>query len=302
MILRNYGKSILSQRKQVATLLVAIGLITSRSFPTRCSADEGLIVESTILKTIESTSVPAEVAGAISSLAIKEGSEVKAGAEIGRIKDLGIRLQAERAKMGVELAKKKNANTIDFRISERNVALARNEHTRAMTSNARVSGTYPISEMDRLTFLLERSVLETERANYQQDVTRSELAIVEVEYKQSVELWQRHRIVAPCDGMVISVEKRVGEWVEPGGVVLKIVQTNRLKIEGLVSAKQASSLKIGRTASVEPEGENGKKSEAKLVFISPEVNPIDSKVKIHLEVDNSEQEWRPGLRPKVVFK
>ncbi|MFM7926905.1 MAG: hypothetical protein ACKO9Q_04260, partial [Pirellula sp.] len=38
---------------------------------------------------------------------------------------------------------------------------------------------------------------------------------------------------------------------------------------------------------------------AKLVFISPEVNPINAQVRVHLDVDNRDGKLRPGLRPKV---
>jgi multidrug efflux pump subunit AcrA (membrane-fusion protein) len=38
---------------------------------------------------------------------------------------------------------------------------------------------------------------------------------------------------------------------------------------------------------------------AKLVFISPEVNPINSKVRVYLDVDNRDGRFRPGLVPKV---
>lgn len=297
----HFKTTIFLQRKNSMRMLLFFTWLAWPFSTIVVGADKSIVVESAILKTIESTAVSAEVAGVIANLTIKEGSEIRSGDEVGRIKDAGIQLQTERAKKAFDLANKKNVTTIDFRISEKNVALARNEHTRALNANKKVSGTYPVSEVDHLLFVLERSILESERATYQKGITDTELAIAEIEYRQSVELWKRHIITAPCDGMVVSVEKRKGEWVEPGSVVLKIVQTSRLRIEGLVSAKQASTLKVGQLASVEPVGENGSKSEAKLVFVSPEVNPIDSQVKIFLEVDNASQKWRPGFRPKVVF-
>jgi multidrug efflux pump subunit AcrA (membrane-fusion protein) len=43
------------------------------------------------------------------------------------------------------------------------------------------------------------------------------------------------------------------------------------------------------------------KATAKLVFISPEVNPINSQVRVFLDIDNSDGKLRPGLRPRVWF-
>jgi multidrug efflux pump subunit AcrA (membrane-fusion protein) len=40
-------------------------------------------------------------------------------------------------------------------------------------------------------------------------------------------------------------------------------------------------------------------SEAKVVFVSPEINPLNSQVRVFLEVDNRAGKLRPGMIPVV---
>ena len=83
-------------------------------------------------------------------------------------------------------------------------------------------------------------------------------------------------------------------------MVLRLVEIDRLRIEGFMQAEQADSGLLNTEAQVELQL-SGKtiQTTAKLVFISPEVNPINSQVRVHLDVDNRDGKLRPGLRPKV---
>ncbi len=262
-----------------------------------------LSIDGAILKTIETTSTAAQVSGVIETLGIKEGSRVKVGQELGRIRDKGIQLQSERAKAAVQVAKKKQANDIDRRLAAKNRSVAENEYQRAVEANLQVKDVYPINEIDRLRLLFDRTTLETERAAHLQDMASLELSIAEIEYRQSLELLERHRITAPCDGVIVAVEKRVGEWVEPGSVLVKIVQIDRLRIEGFINAEDAVADLVGSKAHVEVQsGASLLETQAEFVFISPDANPLNSQVRVFLEVDNRDGRLRPGMRPKTNFK
>lgn len=272
-------------------------------FVEEISSAQELLVDGAILKTIESTSVSAEVTGLLSVLNAKEGTKVKEGQEIGRVRDSVVRLQIEKAKVSYEVAKKKQNSEIDKLLASKNRAVAENEYQRAIVANKEVKDVYPVNELDRLKLLFDRSVLETQRAVHQQEMAAYDVSLAEIEYKQSIELLQRHRIVAPCDGVVVSMDKRVGEWLEPGTVLLKVVRTDKLRIEGFLQAVDAAPELLGATASVILEGTNPPiETTAELVFISPDANPLNTQVRVFLEIDNAKGLLRPGLRPKTVIK
>ena len=264
--------------------------------------EKGLYVEGAILKTIESTSVAAQVSGMVQVLNVKEGAKVKLNQEIGRVRDTAVRLQMEKSKLSITIAEKKQNSDIDRRMAEKNRAVAENEYQRAVEANQQIKDVYPINEVDRLRLLFDRAGLETERAVHQQAMAALDVAMAEMEYKQSLELSQRHRIVAPCDGVIVALEKRIGEWVEPGTVVVKVVQIDKLRIEGFINALDALPELVGTTARVLIEGTVPLiETSAKLVFISPEANPLNSQVRVFLEVDNSNGKLRPGIRPTTII-
>ena len=65
----------------------------------------------------------------------------------------------------------------------------------------------------------------------------------------------------------------------------------------------AASELLGATASVILEETNPPiETTAELVFISPDANPLNTQVRVFLEIDNAKGLLRPGLRPKTVIK
>jgi multidrug efflux pump subunit AcrA (membrane-fusion protein) len=259
-----------------------------------------LAIDGAILKTIETTSVSAQATGMISLLDIKEGAKVQTGQVLGKIRDAGISLQSERAKVAIEVAKKKQGNDIDKRLALKNRAVAENEYKRAVDANSQVRDVYPANELDRLRLLFDRATLESERTTYIQEMAGLDVSIAEIEYRQSLELLERYCITAPCEGVVVAVEKRAGEWVEPGSILLKIVQMDKLRIEGFINSDDASAdlLECKATVQVQSGGKLVEK-QATVSFISPDANPLNAQVRVFLEVDNRDGRLRPGQRPKT---
>jgi len=66
-----------------------------------------------------------------------------------------------------------------------------------------------------------------------------------------VDMVSKHTIGSPVSGMVVAIEKRTGEWVEPGAVAVRIVEIDRLRIEGFLKAEQADNALLNREAQVE---------------------------------------------------
>ncbi len=261
-----------------------------------------LTLDGAILKTIKTTALAAQVSGVVKDLAVKEGTRVIAGEEIGKVNDLAIRIQAEKAKTSLEIAKRKQVSDIDKRLAEKHQAVAKNEYERALAANAKVVDVYPKNEVDRLKLVYDRTTLELERAIHQQELLNFDVSLADLEVKQSQELLDRHRILSPTSGIIVSLERKPGEWVDPGDPIVNIVEIDPLRIEGFLTADNAPSDLVGAKAQVEVEV-SGKviQREAELVFISPEVNPLNSQVRVYLEVKNTDGRLRPGLRPKVVF-
>ncbi len=256
-----------------------------------------VVVENAILKTIETTAIAAQVAGVIENFEAKEGMAITAGQLLGKVRDEAVRIELESLKTAVEVAKKKQQNDIDKRLAIKSSAVADNEYQRAVKANLQVRDTYPINEIDRLKLLADRAKLEIERAEHMQDMAGLEVKQAESEYRKAYEVFNRHKIQSPVTGVIVGVEKHIGEWVEPGVNLLRIVRLDRLRIEGFVNAELSGMELDGRSARVIMDLA-GKPHEAtaKVVFVSPDVNSVNNQVRVYLELDNSQGLYRPGLR------
>ena len=285
------------------TLLLAafsIQLLAVRSPLLAGDPASSIVVTNAVLKTIESTTVASQVSGIISSFTAKEGMTVKEGQLLGKVHDEALRLELARLKTATEIAKKKHASDIDKRLAIKSQAVAENEYQRATQANARVRDTYPLNEIDRLKLIADRAKLEVERAIYMTEMAALDIAQTEHEYRKSYEIYTRHQITSPVAGVITSVEKKVGEWVEPGADLLRIVRLDRLRIEGFITAEQTVANLVGRDAQVTVViGERSHETTGKVVFVSPDVNSINSLVRVFLEIENTQNQLRPGLQVKA---
>lgn len=300
------SSSLPSKPRSLAVLLVSyLGCqllccpCTAQSIPKPGQANS-IIVDGAILKTVEVTSVAAQVQGLLSKVSVREGDRVKVQSPLAAIQSTATELQLQRSKVALDVAQKNFENTIDIELARKTFAVAQNEYLRAIEANKRVEDVYPAIEINRLELVRDRANLEIDRSRYAKEISQLELAKIQIEHRQLEDLLDKHNLRAPVSGMVVALEKRVGEWVEPGTVVLRLVEIDRLRIEGFMQAEQADSKWLNTEAQVELQL-SGKtiQTTAKLVFISPEVNPINSQVRVHLDVDNRDGKLRPGLRPKV---
>jgi len=110
--------------------------------------------------------------------------------------------------------------------------------------------------------------------------------------------------VAPFAGMVVQIKKQRGEWANPGDSVLRLVRLDRLRVEAFAAASQVSAKLEGRRVvlSVDVPGKGPARFEGAIVFVSPEVNPVNGQVRIWAEVENSGLELRPGQRATMTIE
>jgi multidrug resistance efflux pump len=259
-------------------------------------------VENALLKTIESTKLAAEVAGKIEKLDVVEGTTVKTDQTLGKIRDKAVKLQMERARIALEIAKRKQRSDIDLRLANKRAEVAKSELDRAITANAKIANTYQAKEMERLQLISASANIEIERAEHDRSLMGLDVLTAENEFRQAEHLFERHQIRSPAIGVVVAVKKRVGEWVEPGTELMEIVRIDRLRIEGFINAVAANEPLMGLDANVIVlKGSEERKLPGRVVFISPDANPVNGQVRIFLEVDNSAGEFRPGMRVKAAI-
>ena len=129
----------------------------------------------------------------------------------------------------------------------------------------------------------------------EQQVAQANLELANSELAEAKLQLERRRMKAPFSATVVAVSRQTGEWVEPGSVVLRLIQLDRLRVEGFVSADQATAIEPGQRVQIVFPNNVGKPVSGEITFVSPEVEPVNQQVRLWAEFDNPEKRIRPGL-------
>lgn len=170
----------------------------------------------------------AEVAAVVLQVAKDNGEAVRAGDLLVRLDDTAIRDSLTSAEEAVR------ASQQAFDQSERQVQRLKTLQAQGMTS----------------TQALEDA--EVRRNNAQSDLVAAKARVVSA--RQQL---QRTLVRAPFDGVVSERKASVGDTVQIGRELLKVVDPASLRFEGLVSADRMGELKVGQPAQFRVNGVAG---------------------------------------------
>jgi macrolide-specific efflux system membrane fusion protein len=267
------------------------------------SAAEPLIVESALLRLTQQVDVPARAQGVISEIHVAEGDSVGQGTLLAQMDDTEVRLLGGRAAIELQLNKEKVNNDVAIRSAQRALVFNKSEFERLERVRRDTPGSISASELEERRFRAEQAELDLEKAQHErrQDELSADLKAKELELSQyNIEV---RKILAPINGVVVEVLRQPGEWVEPGEKVLRIVRMDRLRVEGMVHARNLPPDLRGApvTIAMELPGKGETTFAGKVVFVSPEISPVNGQVRVWAEVENKDGLLKPGLRPRMTI-
>lgn len=256
-----------------------------------------LEIPSVVVKVSEEVAVPARDAGVLAKISAKEGQLVEVGDVVASLLDTDIRLAVERARLEAESASRKSKNEVDLLYARKSTEVARAELKRSQDTNDKYPRTVSQSELDRQRLLVEQGELQTKKAEHEHDVAGLERDIRDNDYQIAKEQLDRRTIAAPLRGMVVEVLRRRGEWVQPGDSIVRIVRLDRLKAEGFLPIKIAGLDLVDRKVKLiaTAPGERAVEATGQIVFISPEIDPLNAQVRFWAEIENADLKLRPGM-------
>jgi multidrug resistance efflux pump len=148
---------------------------------------------------------------------------------------------------------------------------------------------------------IEKSKVELRIAGLQAKVSEAELAA-------ATEKVERRRIKSPLDGQVQKLNRHVGEWVQAGEPVLRVVQVNRLRTEGFLNISEFAPEEIsGRPVTVQVVFARGRTEtfNGKIVFVDPMVE-AGGQYLVRAVIQNREEngQWllRPGMNAEMTIQ
>jgi macrolide-specific efflux system membrane fusion protein len=266
-------------------------------------AAEEIEVSSVLIKLIEQVDVPAREAGVLEAVSVREGQMVEAGARVAQIDDAAAKFARRKAQFELLGARKLAESDVKVRFARKSAEVAQAELRRALESEKRLAESVTDSELDQLRLLVERATLEIEQAQLDQDLAQTAGELKENDVQLAEHSVVQRQVSAPLAGFVAEIHRQQGEWVQPGETILRILRLDRLRAEGLVDARDVRGDLNGRPVTLTVEqGQGPAEFAGKIVFVSPEIDPVSGQVRVWAEIENPDLQLRPGLHGSMVIE
>jgi multidrug efflux pump subunit AcrA (membrane-fusion protein) len=279
--------------KRFPTALRMLLALAATVPPAAGRAEEGEpVLLRCLVSLVEEAKVPAREAGVLVELDIREGDVVKRGEQIARIDDNQPQFQKKKAKAEHDQAVAKSESDVDVRYSVAAELVAEAEVAKALEANKKVPGSVTSVELDRLRLNERKGELQIEQAQLERKLSALDAHAKEVEVQVADNLIERRRIASPLDGMVVQVFPHLGEWMQPGDPLARVVRTDKLRVEGYVdSARHEPEQVRDRPVTVEVKLSDDRREQftGRIVFVSPLVEP-GGDYRVWAEVENRQPE------------
>lgn len=279
----------------------------SASGPARGSSNVAVINDA-LVTLIEDPEVSAQEPGLLVEVAVREGAMVKAGDVLARIDDSQAQSAKEIADFEQQAATEKANNDVEVRYAVAATEVANAEYEKALQSERRVRSSIGEAELNRLKLTAKRSELQIEQAEVQRVIDGLTAKTKGAEAKAAERNIERRLIKAPIDGIVVSVNAQVGEWVQPGDIVIHVIRVDKLRVEGYANVAQYSAAELrGKPVRVQVKVDENREPvvfEGVVTFVDPRVQ-LGGDYRVFAEVANRQEngEWllRSGLNATMAI-
>ena len=297
----------------LATLLISIGtqrLVAQTNIPPAAStqlatpADQNAIrLAGAIVKAPPSIKVPGLQAGLLTGVQIHEGLRVTQGQFLAQVDPTELQLDLEQSKLDHQLAQMNANNDTDKQYYEKSLVVAAAEVNRSIAANSRVNNSVPVAKLEKQRLEQERSTLQLQQANRQLEIAQFRTRLTLSQIKSAEAKLAKTKIVSPVNGLVVSVAKQAGEWLEQSEIVCEIVSTDRLRVEGFATVAQAAQIKTGMAAAVEFNQPwiKSKRIDGTVTFVAPTANPLNLQVPVWVEIDNRDHQIIAGVNGDLII-
>jgi multidrug efflux pump subunit AcrA (membrane-fusion protein) len=241
--------------------------------------------------------IAASMPGEVSVVDVTEGQQVNEGDRLVQLDDAVARAEWIASQRALDAAELQASNDVDARFAKRSLDVKSREFEQSEAANQSFQGTVSDTEIDRLRLVVDQSRLAIEQAEHERKV-----AVAQAEEKAAIAgaaavKVQKHSVLAPRESQVAELLVQVGQRVDAGEPMVRLIDVSSLRIECLVDAAQAKLTKAGEPVAFEFDG--AQTCHGQIDFVSPEINPVTGQVRILATVANKDGQLRPGTQGKL---
>lgn len=251
-----------------------------------------------LVKVADQIKLPAEEPGVLIHVSVKEGSQVKAGQQIGKIDDREIQLQMKAADYAFRGAVKRYNDDVDIRYSDAGAAVAKADYEIMQAAINLVEKSITQVDLRRAKLEWDKMVLAAEKARKEQELAKLEAYGKQAELDAAKLAIERRVIVAPFDGVIEEMSRKQDEWVNPGDTILRLFRMDTMQVEGAVDQKLYDPHELqGCKVTVEVQMARGRKEtvEGRITKVSSIIR-YDGVFNVRAEVPNRQEHGSWMLR------
>jgi len=248
---------------------------------------------------IQDVEVPAEQAGRLVRVDVREDDIVEASDLLAQIDDRQAQLQKTAAELERNAAQTRADDDIEVRFSRKSFELADAELKQDLEINRNSRGAIPHAEIRRKELARHRAELQIDRSNLDLRVAQMTADVQQAAVLAAEDNFLRRQITAPFKGVVIDVLKQEGEWVDIGEPVIRVVRMDRLRVDGFFKGESFNPADLDNrdvTVTVQLARGQVENFAGKVTFISPLVR-AGNNYRIRAEVENRQERGHWMLRP-----
>ncbi len=250
--------------KYILTLLLVVTAISMISCSDKNTGPKG----SGMIEATESI-ISAQATGRLEQLHFDEGYPIVIGDTIGLIDTTTVTLQLRQARAAREaLAAKISATKIQIQQAAGNDSLAQKEFDRI--SRLIKVGSANQQQFDQAKNARDQASLAYQAAKVALQAAQADLARTDADIALFEEQYAHCIPLSPLNGTVVIKYSEEGELLAPGKPIIKIAQLDTVWVKIYVPPRDLTQIKLGGSASVDPEDGRTKPLSGIVTWISDE--------------------------------
>jgi multidrug efflux pump subunit AcrA (membrane-fusion protein) len=271
-------------------------------------AAETVTVSGCVLLPDAEVRVPAQEAGVLVRIPVREGQPVAKGDLLAQIDDVIPLAQYNIADFKLKVAEKQAVDNIDVRYANAAFQHASAKLQRSLKANKDNPGTRSDDEIDEQKLEKQKFNLAIEKAQKDLDVAGLQKGVSQAELQAAKANLEHREIRAPLNAVVVELKPHEGDWVAAGDMVMKLVRVDVLRVQGFANIRDCQPSEVqdlpvqvvvtlARGKSVTVPG--------KIEFVSP-VLQLGGNFRVRAEVENRKQgnAWvlNPGMTAEMIIQ
>lgn len=269
------------------------------------ASSPGVKVSHCVVTQISEMQVPARRPGVLAELVPQEGDVITKGMHIAQIDDTDAKMRMNVARFEYESAKQQAENNIRVLAAEAAEEVAEANHLKMLEINNKAPGSVTETELRRLGLEHKHAELQIGLAKLEFEVAGITSNAHRQQHQLAQKEWEDCQVTAPWDGVMVERYRREGEWLQQGEPILRMVQMDKLRVEGFLKLEDFSPLEVdGAEVIMEFRLTRGRieRRTGKISFVSPQIDAGEFRVWAYVENTLEEnhrgrKQWllRPGM-------